>query len=78
LRAADRVALVIGNSRYDHLGDRLQLASPANDAADVAGKLKAMGYTLATGRAVIDATRKEMIDAIDAFAKQARNSEANS
>jgi uncharacterized caspase-like protein len=45
-RAEDRVALVIGNSRYEHLP---VLDSPRKDAAAVAAKLQRLGFTVITG-----------------------------
>ncbi|MEQ1716534.1 MAG: caspase family protein, partial [Hyphomicrobium sp.] len=44
--AARRVALVVGNSAYVHASP---LANPANDAADMAGKLKDQGFEVITG-----------------------------
>ena len=44
--ADDRVALVIGNSAYEHLP---VLDSPGNDAVAVAAKLERLGYTVITG-----------------------------
>ena len=44
--AEKRVALVIGNSAYVNAP---ALANPANDASDVAAKLKAMGFEVMLG-----------------------------
>ena len=55
-----RVALVIGNSRYKGA----PLKNPANDAAAIAGQLKQMGFTV---NLQLDAGRKQMLDAIQAF-----------
>jgi len=44
--ADKRVALVVGNSAYSAVAP---LANPANDAADVAAKLKGLGFTVITG-----------------------------
>jgi uncharacterized caspase-like protein len=46
VHAGNRVALVIGNSGYEHLP---ALDSPRNDAAAVAAKLERLGYTVITG-----------------------------
>lgn len=45
-QAAKRVALVIGNSAYVNASP---LANPANDADDVAAKLKALGFEVTLG-----------------------------
>ena len=39
--AQGRVALVVGNSAYQHTR---ALPNPANDAADMAAKLRALGF----------------------------------
>jgi hypothetical protein len=39
--AAERVALVVGNARYAHVGD---LANPPNDAAEIAAALREAGF----------------------------------
>lgn len=44
---AERVALVIGNSDYQH---GTPLANPRNDATDVAGALQAVGFKVILGR----------------------------
>jgi uncharacterized caspase-like protein len=45
-QAEKRVALVVGNSAYQHAG---RLANPANDAADVAAALKKLGFQVIEG-----------------------------
>lgn len=45
--AEKRIALVIGNSAYQHA---LQLANPQNDAGDIASKLTGLGFDVVTGR----------------------------
>lgn len=45
--AAKRVALVIGNSAYQHVP---MLPNPDNDAGDMAAKLKALGFEVVVGR----------------------------
>ncbi len=58
--AADRVALVIGNSKYEHLGT---LPNTLNDAQSMTASLKEMGYETTT-----------LIDANDvAFRRELRN-----
>ncbi len=44
--AEKRVALVIGNSAYEHVPP---LANPKNDAADMADKLEALGFEVVRG-----------------------------
>ena len=44
--AAQRVALVIGNSAYEHTD---ALRNPGNDAADMAGALKRLGFEVVEG-----------------------------
>jgi hypothetical protein len=58
--AADRVALVIGNSKYEHLGT---LPNTLNDAQSMSASLKEMGYETTT-----------LIDASDVvFRRELRN-----
>jgi len=45
-QTARRVALVIGNGTYEDAGT---LANPVNDAADIAAKLRAIGFTVVEG-----------------------------
>jgi uncharacterized caspase-like protein len=49
LMAGQRVALVVGCSKYINLPSSMQLVSPAADSADVAAALKAMGYEIVGG-----------------------------
>lgn len=44
--AEKRVALVIGNGKYIHAGE---LANPVNDASDMAGELKKLGFVVIDG-----------------------------
>lgn len=46
-RAEGRVALVIGNGAYQ---EATSLANPVNDAADVAARLRGLGFTVIEGR----------------------------
>ena len=62
--AADkRVALVIGNSAYENVP---RLTNPSNDAADVAAKLKGLGFEVVEG---IDLGKRDMEKRIRAFAE---------
>ena len=49
--AAGRVALVVGNSTYAHIG---RLPNPGNDAADMAAALRRLGFEVTT---TLDADR---------------------
>ena len=60
--AEKRVALVIGNSAYENLP---RLINPSNDAADIAAKLKALGFEVVEG---IDLGKRDMEKRIRAFA----------
>lgn len=66
---SDRVALVIGNSAYQHT---TRLTNPKNDAADVSMSLRSAGFDVET---VTDAGKSEMEQAISRFAGQAAGSE---
>ena len=63
--ATDRVALVIGNSRYLHLP---RLAVPVNDAIDMTATLQALGFEVVSG---IDLTKSEMDTRIGEFHEKA-------
>jgi uncharacterized caspase-like protein len=60
--AEKRVALVIGNAAYQNVPP---LANPSNDAADMAGKLRALGFDVVEG---IDLPKRDMEKRIRAFA----------
>jgi len=60
---AEKVALIIGNSQYAHVG---ALPNAATDATDMAAKLQAMGFTLYGGT---DLTRAETLAVVDEFSK---------
>ncbi len=66
LWAAQKSALIIGNSRY-LLGDRL--TNPQNDAEDIAKKLKSMGFDVILLK---DANLAQMLDSIDQFKSKLR------
>ena len=76
LPAADRVALVIGNSRYANLPATQQLTSPVSDGQDVAGALRALGYTLVDDGPVTDANKDAFVTATEKFATMAKNATA--
>lgn len=59
--AAKRVALVIGNSAYQHT---TQLTNPMNDASDMAASLRRLGFDVTTG---LDLTEERFLDVISAF-----------
>ena len=67
---ARRVALVIGNSAYEHTAP---LANPANDAADVAASLERLGFDVTRG---IDLTKTGMDDAFRRFARSLAGADA--
>ena len=62
--AAGRVALVVGNSTYSHIG---RLPNPGNDAADVTAALRRLGFEVTTE---LDADRVELNDALRAFTRR--------
>jgi len=68
-QAGKRVALVVGNSAYEHAP---KLANPANDATDIAIELKALGFTVVEG---VDLTNRGMRDKIREFANELRGAE---
>jgi hypothetical protein len=69
-RAAEqRVALVIGNSTYQHAPS---LANPRNDASDVGQKLKRLDFQLFGGQ---DMDRAAMLSALTAFGRAAEKAD---
>jgi tetratricopeptide (TPR) repeat protein len=64
-----RVALVIGNGRYEAIQ---QLTNPPNDAQDVAKALERLGFAVSI---LVDAKRAAMEDALAAFAREARQAD---
>ncbi len=71
LRAADRVALVIGNGAYQH-GNPLR--NPTADATDVAAALKQCGFELIGGKAQTDLSQEGMAGALTGFRNAAAES----
>jgi formylglycine-generating enzyme required for sulfatase activity len=65
-----RVALVIGNSAYQSFP---ALPNPRNDAEDVAGALKRVGFTVLGGA---NLTREQMRHSLRQFARAAHDAEA--
>mgnify|MGYP001628245867 CR=1 FL=1 len=68
--AKERVALLIGNSRYDN--SALSLKNPANDVAAMAQKLAALGFVVISAQ---DASRTDMDRALGAFERQLKGAE---
>lgn len=62
--AEKRVALVIGNAAYQNAPP---LRNPSNDATDIAGKLRELGFDVVEG---IDLGKRDMEKRIRAFAEQ--------
>jgi Tfp pilus assembly protein PilF len=59
-----RVALVIGNGKYQHAA---QLPNPPNDAADIAKALRKLGFDVVEGR---DLGKRDMEDKIREFGRK--------
>ena len=62
--ADGRVALVVGNSTYAHIG---RLPNPENDAVDMAAALRRLGFEVTTE---YDADRVELTEALRAFTRR--------
>jgi N-acetylmuramoyl-L-alanine amidase len=73
---ADRVALVVGNNTYRELAPSMQLTSPVHDAEDVARSLSANGYTVVTGKPILNGTREDMMSGMETFAQNAKGADA--
>ena len=69
--AAERVALVIGNSRYDHAP---YLNNPERDAQAIAEALSGLGFQV-TGP-LLNQNKREMDNALKQFGRRARSAEA--
>jgi uncharacterized caspase-like protein len=63
--ASRRTALVVGNAAYT----MSPLRNPGNDAADMAAKLKQLGFHVMLR---LDATRRQIEEAVDAFSRELR------
>ena len=70
-RAAGRVALVVGNSTYDHIG---RLPNPENDAVDLAAALQRLGFEVTTE---VDADRVELTEALRAFTRRSAGADVS-
>lgn len=70
LFALDKVALVIGNSAYEHTS---RLANPINDADAISKKLDAMGYSV---KQINDADLNTTLNAVEAFSLKANGADA--
>jgi uncharacterized caspase-like protein/TPR repeat protein len=64
-----RLALVIGNSNYTHIGP---IPNPRNDAEDMAKLLKGLGFEVTLG---IDLKRADMEDTLIRFARDIRSAD---
>ena len=62
-----RIALVIGNARYEHAGE---LKNPINDADLMGETLKKVGFEVSL---VKNATKKDLISGLDQFSNKALN-----
>jgi uncharacterized caspase-like protein len=61
--AQDRVALVVGNGRYEHIRG---LVNPENDARAIAAELRELGFQV---QEHLDLGKDDLEDAIEAFAE---------
>ena len=59
-----RVALVVGNSAYAHIG---RLPNPGNDAGDMSAALRRLGFEV---RTELDADHEALNDALRAFTRR--------
>ena len=59
-----RIALIIGNSHYQHTG---RLANPANDARLLASTLKEVGFEIYGGGAIVDLSRDKLLEILESF-----------
>ena len=69
--AAGRVALVVGNSAYSAIG---RLPNPGNDAADISGSLRRLGFEVTT---VLDADRGELTEALRSFTRESAGADVS-
>lgn len=69
--AAGRVALVVGNSTYDHIG---RLPNPENDAVDMSAALRRLGFEVTTE---LDADRVELTEALRAFTRRSAGADVS-
>ncbi len=69
--ADGRVALVVGNSTYAHIG---RLPNPDNDARDMSAALRRLGFEVTTE---FDADRVELTEALRAFTRQSAGADVS-
>ena len=69
--ADGRVALVVGNSTYAHIG---RLPNPDNDARDMSAALRRIGFEVTTE---LDADRVELTEALRAFTRQSAGADVS-
>ena len=69
--ADGRVALVVGNSTYAHIG---RLPNPDNDARDMSSALRRLGFEVTTE---LDADRVELTEALRAFTRQSAGADVS-
>ena len=66
-----RVALVVGNSTYAHIG---RLPNPDNDARDMSAALRRLGFEVTTE---LDADRVELTEALRAFTRRSAGADVS-
>ena len=66
-----RVALVVGNSAYAHIG---RLPNPGNDAADMSAALRRLGFEVTTA---LNADRVGLNDALRGFTRQSAGADVS-
>ena len=69
--ADGRVALVVGNSTYAHIG---RLPNPDNDARDISSALRRLGFEVTTE---LDADRVELTEALRAFTRRSAGADVS-
>ena len=69
VQAEQRIALIIGNSAYQHAP---ALANPKNDSLDVGARLKALGFSLFGGQ---DLDRAAVLSQLTAFGRSAETAD---
>ena len=69
--ADGRVALVVGNGTYAHIG---RLPNPGNDAADMTASLRRLGFEVTTVR---DADRVAMTEALRVFTRESAGADVS-
>ena len=69
--ADGRVALVVGNSTYDHIG---RLPNAENDAVDMAAALARLGFDVTTE---LDADRVSLTEALRAFTRRSAGADVS-